>query len=435
MSVSLQRAGVLALAGLVGLAILATPVRAQVRRPTSIQPITVNAQSFFAANRVNPNPFIGPGMTLNQYTYNVARLGQAYSNIPPWLLGYNPYTPSVVTAGGGYPAITPYAVSTVGGGYNPYTGGYGASLATDPYSLSTTGGYSPYGSPYYGDYSSGGYLRGAADLTAATGKYWKDIQQARLLREQSRQMALETERKRLIEEAWYERMRPKAQDVRDQELAADLTRARRDPPLPEVWSGAPLNALLRSLAGAGKLSKAPSSPLDEEILKGINLTNGASRGNLGMLKDPNGLNWPLTLKDSTFDEPRKRLNTRIRGAIDQVRKDKEPLDDATRRDLDADFRTISDRLTASVNDLTPSQYIEARRFLNQLEEALIALKDPRVVQNFSSWSPRGTNVAELVDHMNRNGLKFAPAAPGDENAYTALYYALRNFEASMQSAK
>jgi hypothetical protein len=64
---------------------------------------------------INYNPYITPNMTLNQYAYNMAVLGQAYSNVPPYLLGYNPY-PQVINYGPvfrtyGYPSLT---------GYNPY---------------------------------------------------------------------------------------------------------------------------------------------------------------------------------------------------------------------------------------------------------------------------------------------------------------------------
>jgi hypothetical protein len=453
MSVSLQRVGLLVLTGLSGLALLATPAlaaplkpAAQPLRPTpsQIQPITTNFQSAMGLRfgGINPNPpLYVPPTTLGQYTYNVARLGNAYSNIPPYLLGYNPYVSPVTNYSAG--AITPYAVSTVPGGYGGGYG-YGGALSTtggiaDPYSLSTTGGnYGGSGSggyPYYGESPVGGFMRGTADLTAATGKYWKDIQQARIMREQSRQMHLDTEHKRILEEAWYESMRPTAQTMRDREMASDLTRARRDPPLPEVWSGRSLNALLTSINRAGGLNRVPSSPLEEDILKGINLTNGASRGNVGLLKDPSGLNWPLTLKDSAYDEPRKRLNNNLLIAVNAVKKEKSKVDEPTLRTMLNDYQKLNQMLTANVNDLTPSQYIEAKRFLNQLGDALSALQDPNAVSYFSSWSPRGKNVAELVDHMKQNGLQFAPAAPGDENAYTALYFALRNFEAALQSAK
>jgi len=224
MSVSRWRFGAVALAGL---AVLVPQALAQ--RPGGRVPTTVGLQS--SANllgaSINPNFYVRPGLTLNQAAFNTAVLGQAASNIPPYLLGYNPY-PQSVNYGPSFPTIAPSmpyaAVSTAPAAYaNPYLGG--ASLTTAPgggggYALSTTGqppGYSPYGYPYgygsgggydgssyYGAPSeySGGYLRGLADVTAASGKYLQDVQGARLKREQSRQAALETERRRGIQGAY-----------------------------------------------------------------------------------------------------------------------------------------------------------------------------------------------------------------------------------------
>src|SRR5436305_61302 len=40
---------------------------------------------------VNPNYWVAPGLTLNQYAYNLSVLGQALNSFPPWAFGYNPY--------------------------------------------------------------------------------------------------------------------------------------------------------------------------------------------------------------------------------------------------------------------------------------------------------------------------------------------------------
>ncbi len=69
---------------------------------------------------INYNPYINPFMTLNQYAYNTAVMGRAYSYVPPYALGYNPY-PSVVNYGPTYtyPYYAGYA-----GYYNPYLNYY-----------------------------------------------------------------------------------------------------------------------------------------------------------------------------------------------------------------------------------------------------------------------------------------------------------------------
>ena len=57
-----------------------------------------------------------------------------------------------------------------------------------------------------------------------------------------------------------------------------------------------------------------------------------------------------------------------------------------------------------------------------------------VKQINNTWNAKGENVAELLSYMIKEGLEFAPAAEGDEAAYTALYQALRDFEAGIPRA-
>jgi hypothetical protein len=63
----------------------------------------------------------------NQYAYNIATIGRAYSYVPPYALGYNPY-PAYVNYGPVYSSryyynpylYNPYAIYGYGGLYNPY---------------------------------------------------------------------------------------------------------------------------------------------------------------------------------------------------------------------------------------------------------------------------------------------------------------------------
>ena len=64
---------------------------------------------------VNPNYWVAPGLTLNQYAYNMSVLGQALGSFPPWAFGYNPYP--VVTNYGPFYNVTPL--------YNPFLNPYG----------------------------------------------------------------------------------------------------------------------------------------------------------------------------------------------------------------------------------------------------------------------------------------------------------------------
>jgi hypothetical protein len=82
------------------------------RRPVVIPSVTAQA--------LNPNPYIAPGLTLQQYAYNTAVIGRALSTVPPYAFGYNPY-PAVINYGPVYrsPYVNPYLV-TPSFYYSPY---------------------------------------------------------------------------------------------------------------------------------------------------------------------------------------------------------------------------------------------------------------------------------------------------------------------------
>jgi len=430
MSISVRSVGVLVLAVMV-LAAATGDGQAQGRRRTTFDGVSVVA-----------NPIVQPQLRLGQVAYNMALLGSVARQLPPYALGYNPYGgPSFPSV----PSLSPYSISTLGGG-TPYLGG--STLSTSPYgayggggySLSTTPGASDASSPYggYPPYTSipptGAALMGLASLTSAQGKYWGDIGQARLLREQANQLSFETAKKRVELERWYELQKLTAPQMREREMATDLDSARKDPPATEVWSGKSLNVLLRSIQNLGPLNRGPTLALDEDTLKSINLSAGA-RGNVVMLRAGGKLSWPLPLQEAQFSEQRDRLAKNLRRAVADLQ-GKDPVEPALLRDITNDFKALNDKVSASADELSPGQYIEAKRYLNQLASAVKALSDPKAVNYFNNtWNAKGKNVAELVAHMTKEGLVFAPAAPGDEGAYSSLYQSLRQFEAGMQQSQ
>jgi hypothetical protein len=454
MSVWLRRFGTGALAGLAALALLSDSASAQFIRPGGRMPSLVGLQSQLLFNRPNTNFYFADGTSLKQLAYNTAVLGTAASFIPPYLLGYNPYPP-MVNYGPSYPTAgpyNPYALSTtpyapgLSGGYGGI-GGYGSASATSLY-----GGYGGYGTYTTGGGGYGGtggsspsaygspdpnaaYLRGLADVTGATGRYHLTIQQASLAREKARQAQVDARRRLLEYERQAERNRPTYLTVLDRERAADLSLARQEAPGGTVWSGRALNTLLDSVAKSGRpLSDGPNIGLDRATLKHINLTDTATQGNIGLLKSGGNLEWPEPLLASRFDAERKRLHKNMRLAVQQL-KDRDPLERSTLNDIRADMKALTDRLNGSVGELSPSQYIQAKRFLNQLSDAVRALADPKVARYFDgTWVARGKNVAELVDYLKKEGLKFAPATPGDEASYNSLYQAMRAFDAGLQVA-
>jgi hypothetical protein len=418
------------------------------RGPTPITPIPVN-----------PNAFLGGPRTAQQFLFNSAVVGRGIRNIPPYAFGFNPFpapiinTAPVINTGPFTPfpvsPVSPFALSTVPA---PINYPASATLSTSPYSgysLSTTGssygnnnsynnGYYP---PYYQD-PFGATLQGAASYTQAYGQYLINTQQARLIREQARQATIDTNRKAVQYEAWYEKMRLTANQVRAKERATDLEGARIASPS-EIYSGRALNELLRSVqdtAGKTNLNRGPQIDLTDIKLENIHLTD-KSGGSAGLLRGQGQdgkltMNWPAAMDGKAYTEPKERLTENLREAVAKLRKSERPTP-AMLRDIESDVKTINNKLNErdTADELSPSQFIEARRFMNQVEQAVKALRSPNAANHFNdTWKPQGRTVSELVDNLSKNGLSFASATPGDEAAYTALYQALRAFEGGLQTA-
>jgi hypothetical protein len=431
-------------AALASLALLAAGAAQVQAQPRLAYPIGVPA---YAPPIINTNPYVAPGLTLQQYAYNVATMSRAYSTIPPYMLGYNPYPSAVTGQMPLYNPVSPYPYNPVlqTGGYNPY--------ATNPYlstnpgamsgpTLSTTPGYdtslstNPYTNPYssYPGYQQSP-LQGVADLTNATAQYYVTIQRAKLQEDVTRSR-LET-RRRILEEAEREKkMIPTQEELRQKDYVSDLNRAKNDPPLTDVLSGKSLNVLLKHLVSQQTkgFRGLASIPLDDIDLNQINVSGPDDTGNIGLvknLKQGDKLAWPTVLLGETYKEAREKLDSRLPNAVGLLRTQK-PVPDGDIRDLEESVAKMVETLNGNIGDLSPTQYITGKRYLNMLQDALTAMKSANAINYFNgTWVPKGKNVAELVDSMKKLGLKFTPATPGNDATYRVVHQLLLAYDATM----
>jgi hypothetical protein len=427
-----QLAGAI-LAGLVALSGMAPAAHAQFnpnRFPSNFPVITPQP--------VNPNFQIAPGLRINQAAFNTAVMGRALSQIPPYAFGFNPYTSPVLNTtpfapGVGFPSPM---LSTFGGMAGLAASPSTASLTTNPYGMNSTlstGGAGYGGSPYggyggYGEDPTAGFLRGTSDVINAQGNYLKNVQSARLIQTSADEGRIDY-RRRLIEEANYERMsQPTAEEVRQQQLKSELNRARHQPPISDIISARSLNDLLHHLSNDPARPKGDRDnpiALDDEVLKHINVTgvnpNGAS---VGLLKDEGKLQWPQSLMGAEFQAPRELLSKTLKNVVQNL-KSGESVGTGSLNDLKKDLAQLN--ILVSNSELSATDYIEAKSYLDQVASAVRALGD-KDVANYFNHKFNAKNVAELIDDMRTKGLDFAPAAPGDEGAYRALQQALAAYD-------
>lgn len=202
------------------------------------------------------------------------------------------------------------------------------------------------------------------------------------------------------------------------------------PSATDVWTGKALDAWLVRLDGKiAPVGSDPEPPLDRKLLEAISLAWADTTGNgARYLRSPEKLAWPSTLNNVPPKKGRDRWVELVRRAAKEARKGR-PSAEAL-RDLVAVHKLLLDDLNSRSDDLTPSQFIEARRFLNYRKADLDLLKQARLGELLAladDVAGKRRTVPELVKLFRDKKLRFARCMPDDEKAYSALYQAMADF--------
>jgi hypothetical protein len=292
--------------------------------------------------------------------------------------------------------------------------------------------YVPY-SPYVGQYYNpqNGNLYGAAQVINASSGYMTAVQQANLGKEQVKRAKLDNKRAAFDEWRYEQKNTPTLEEEREQFRQQQLRRSLKDPPVTEIWSGKALNdLLLQAQTLEAARVQGPNVYLSPAVLNQINVTDGTTSAGIGVLKNGGQLDWPFTLQAPEYASLRKRTDELAAAAVKQAASGRVAFD--TIQGLMTTQKKLQAALKANIVQLSPNDYIQAKRFLNDLDEATKVLKSPNVANLVTGkWSAQGQTVAELVQNMTSQGLRFAPAVVGQEAAYTTLHRALANYESSM----
>ncbi len=356
---------------------------------------------------LNRNWLIGPGLTLRQWTHNTRQMGRALREFPPWAAAPGSWSGSVPGPG----EIL----------------GPGSSLTSDsdwPGS-GDAAPEQPAGEPGRDD---AGFLEGTAAVIKAQGELAVQLEQAHLTREQAKSQEIQN-RKALFDEILYERANtPGLIDLLIQAQAQELRRAQGTAPDTEIWSGKTLNTLLREIKRLhGQQVYGPEVEVEPDVLRQLNFRPAGKTGNLGVLRGDGGLNWPLGLRTGPSAALRALLDKKVREAIRQAADGR--VETGLIGDLRANVKKLHKLLARSVIELSTDDYVDAKRYLNDLDGAVKVLAQPDAVNYFNRLSlTRGKSVRELADYMLNKGLDFAPAVSGGEAAYQAVYQALLAYD-------
>jgi hypothetical protein len=210
-----------------------------------------------------------------------------------------------------------------------------------------------------------------------------------------------------------------------EQFRRQLHQVLNDPSLPQILSAYTLNTLLRNiqaLQGRGIVGSVVL--LEEKTLELIHVS-GSGGGSVAAIQSKR-IKWPLEMLDEPYDADRGKFQELTDTAKQQLASD--DLQRATIRDMQAVLDQMYSTHCRLANDMKLSDIISVRRCLEELDDCVHALSSPQAVNYFNRrWAPKGRDVAELVYHMTREGLRFAPALKGDEAAYQALRRALISY--------
>lgn len=284
--------------------------------------------------------------------------------------------------------------------------------------------YAPWGTPAasYG-YMSGGSVRSDA-IAAAQREATHALQQAAL---QGGSTARPGAAKDIISDLWvYEKLglAPPAAGAAANP-SEQLVKAIAAQDEADVASGEALNLVLAAVVTAeSKGAKGPSAFLPPPVLKDIRFAGGPAGDALNLLRQAHNLPFPAAFNAPDLRDARDALARDFAAAAAPLLAGK-PADAAKVTRLELAVRRAEDAAAPVVRTLPFDEAAAARRFLNHLAAAVAAMRGPSAVTLVDpSWPTAGASVADLVRHMARHKLLFAPAPRNGESAYLTLQKAL-----------
>ena len=215
-----------------------------------------------------------------------------------------------------------------------------------------------------------------------------------------------------------------------------------------IKSGAALNFLLdRLTASALPYEFDPNNTrfgeealreisLDDDWLGDITLAQGNYQFQANQRVQEEIDLWPYLLRWEQFEEERQAFESARKTVLEESEKNGEASVESIRRMQDtllllANAFHRSTAVKSWVREhLRFSQFNAVDRFLHNLDREIVRLEetgDIRPFQGRSGYDPKvdGKHVISLLSYMNRNGIEFGPAQPGNEYAYHDLFTTMR----------
>lgn len=369
-----------------------------------------------ANSMVNSNPaYAMPYMGTAAYNPYMAYGGNPYAGY-----GSNPYMPGV--AGVSLDA-------TAMAGSNPYAP---RGAAGDPYMSNPYGAGSAYGSSAVGP---GLTLMGGADMLRAYGDVITKQEQARIMRQQYYQSQLDTKRKAFDLEMYIRNNTPDWNARQEKITKSVLKRIQTASNPAEIVEGRSLNFLLDDVDKNYNNATMSEIPVDGSVLRQLNIKPaGPGSTSLGILRDGGKLQWPAALIKMLPADVRSDIAAKAQVLAQNAANGKTPDLNAS-ADFQSQINKARDQLLKRANEFETIPYMDAKRFLNDLDNARQAIErgNASAQVQYQKLLAKGDvqSVNQLVGVMVKNGWRFGPALLSDEAAYRALHSALVAYDVAL----
>jgi hypothetical protein len=282
--------------------------------------------------------------------------------------------------------------------------------------------------PYQIMSPAGSYLSGASDVISSQGQFLVSKRQSEVIKQEAEQAKLDTRRKTIEQWQYEQAIQPTLSEIQAKAQQEGYQQMLGNPPNARVWSGEALNTLLRDIQQPGSVgARGPSIPLDPELVSKVKFTDGTNRGDVTLFAGGPKIDWPFPLRGPEFQQDRQKVESLSADVVRQAQGGN--VDYGTIKAIQGAAAVMQDELKERIEDFTPSDYMKAKRFLNDLSKGARGLGDPNGAAALTNKAkPQLSTVDQLVTMMTRQGLRFAPAKDGDEAAYSALYQSLRAYD-------
>jgi len=278
-----------------------------------------------------------------------------------------------------------------------------------------------------------------AELTDATARLVQARGQAEIMKAEAENKRLENALKEDKLRLWRYQNTPTPEELkRDREVSI----ASATPHVNHILSGTVLNTLLNDLKIMHQNGYQPRPGQDVKFpteldLKRVHVT--CTKGNIGPLRK-GVLDYPLLLWRDDFADDREKIDRLAQKAyeqaITQASGDRGKVIEQLERAAAAMENKMFLLSKTPQGQASASLYLDAKKFFRQFDDMIDALRQPNIGEFLSGrYEARGATASELVTHMLNNGLIFAPATPGSENAYIVLHRYLASYANELRQSR